>query len=118
MAAQMGVFTQTATIGTGASLSQQIDLGAMTLVGIVMPASWTAAGLTFQVSADGGVTWVEHYGSSGTETTFTVAASQYIAIDPTLWRGVYSLKVRSGTAASPVNQTGGAALTLITKFVN
>ena len=55
MAAQMGVFTQTATIGTGASLSQQIDLGAMTLVGIVMPASWTAAGLTFQVSADGGV---------------------------------------------------------------
>lgn len=117
MAAQMGVSLQTVTIGAGQALSPQVDLGAMTLVGIVTPAAWTAAGLTFQISPDGGATWLEHYNSAGAETTFTVAASQYIAVDPTLWRGVYSLQLRSGTAGTPVNQTGGATLTLVLKFV-
>lgn len=118
MAAQIGMSAIPATIAAGQSLSAEIDLGAMTLVGIAMPAAWTAASLTFQISFDGGVTWLEHYNSSGSETTFTVATGQYIAVDPTLWRGVNALKVRSGTAAAAVVQTGGAALGLICKFVN
>ena len=105
------------TIAAGQSLSPEIDIGAWTLVGIQMPASWTAAGLSFQVSFDGGATWLEHYNAAGTETTFTVGASQYIAVDPLLWRGVSAIKVRSGTAASPVAQTGGATLNLIARTV-
>ena len=67
------------------------------------------------MSPDNGTTWVEHASSAGGATAFTVAASQYIAIDPTLWKGVYSLKVRSGTLGAPVNQVAQATLILITK---
>ena len=112
----MSLFTLTnAVISASGSLSPEVDLGQQTLVGIVMPATWTAASLTFQVSVDGGTTWVEHYSSAGTETTYTVSTGQFIAVDPTLWKGVYSVKVRSGTSASPVTQTAQATIILVTK---
>jgi len=100
------------TIAAGQSLSSAVDIGEQTIVGIYMPASWTAASLTFQASPDGDVTFFEHYNSGGVETTFTVAAGQYIAIDSTLWWGVYSLKLRSGTAGAPVVQPSGATFQL------
>ncbi|MFX8992063.1 hypothetical protein ABTN16_19290, partial [Acinetobacter baumannii] len=67
-----------------------------------------------QVSPDD-ATWYEHYNGAGTETTLTVAAGQYIALDPVLWRGVNLIKVRSGTSASPVNQSAAATLTLVAR---
>jgi len=118
MAAQMGISVLPATIAAGQAISAEIDLGAMTLVGIVMPPAWTAAGMTFQISPDGGATWVEHTNSAGAATNFVVGGGQYIAVDPALWRGVYSMKVRSGTVGAPVNQTVGAALQLICRFVS
>ena len=118
MAAQIGLTIIPATIAAGQSLSPEVDTGAQTLVGIAMPASWVAALLTFQVSVDGGVTWNEMYASTGVEVEFAVAGGQYIAVDPTLWRGVNAVKIRSGTAASPVVQTSAAALLLVCKFVN
>lgn len=117
MAQQIGIDLINATIAAGQSLSAEIDLGAKTLVGIVMPAAWTAAGLSFQVSIDGGVTWVEHTSSAGAATAFTVAPAQYIAVDPTLWRGVNAVKVRSGTLGSPVVQVAQAILKLVTRSV-
>ena len=118
MAAQIGIKQFTATITSGTALSPEVDLGASTLVGIVIPSGWTAAGLTFQASVDGGQTWVEHTTTAGAATSFTVAASQYIAVDPTLWRGVNAIKVRSGTLGSPVNQVSTVALTVIANYVN
>jgi hypothetical protein len=118
MALQVGISLLPATIANGTSLSGEVDLGALDLVGIQMPAAWTAASMTFQVSVDGGVTWLEHTSSAGTETTFTVAASQYIAVDPTLWRGVNAVKVRSGTLGSPVNQGQAVTLNLVCRTVN
>jgi hypothetical protein len=112
----MALFSNlSAVIAAGASLSGEVDLGELTLVGIVMPSVWTAASLTFQASPDNGVTWLEHYSSAGTETTFTVGASQFVAVDPTLWKGVYSLKIRSGTASAAVNQVAKATLILVTR---
>jgi hypothetical protein len=105
------------TIAAGQSLSPEVDVGALTLVGIWMPATWTAANLTFQVAFDNTLTFVEHYNSAGVETTFTAAASQYIAIDPLLWRGVSAIKVRSGTLAGPVTQAAAATLNLIARAV-
>lgn len=107
-----------AVIAAGQSLSGEVDIGsAYTLVGIWMPAAWTAASLTFQVSPDGGTTWLEHYNAAGIETIVTVAAGQYVALDPALWRGVSALKIRSGTSASPVNQVAQATLNLVTRTV-
>ena len=113
MAATIGLNTQIATISSGQSLSAEVDIGAYTLVGVVVPTGWTAANLTFQMSPDGGTTWVECYNSAGLNTIFVGSAGQYLAVDPTLWCGVNSLKVRSGTAGSPVNQASTVNVTLV-----
>jgi len=106
--------TQTAVlIGTGTALSAEVDLGIKVLVGIAMPAGWDEAALTFQGSIDGGTTWLEMQGASAV-LTYSAAAGQFIAVDPTLWRGINAIKVRSGTSGTPVNQTANRTLTLIT----
>lgn len=116
MALGIGLETVDVAIANGASLSAAVPLGAKTLVGVGLPAAWTAAGLTFQVSVDGS-TWLDLY--SGTaEVAFTsAAAGRYVAVDPTLWRGVNFIKVRSGTGASAVNQLADRTLTLVLKPV-
>lgn len=112
----------TVTIAQNQSLSPEIDIGNKSLVGIVIPTTWTTAGLSFQVSPDGGTTWGEVTTVAGAPyaigsvTGGTLAF--YVAVDPTTLRGAMALKVRSGTQASPVNQThaGGVTLTLITRL--
>jgi hypothetical protein len=101
-------------IATGTALSAEVDLGNKILVGIAMPSGWDAAALTFQGSIDGGNTWLELTSTGGTAVSFTVAAGQFIVVDPTLWRGINAIKLRSGTSGAPVNQTANRTLTLIT----
>ena len=115
MALVLGLDQTAVTIASGTSLTAAVPLGAKTLVGIAMPASgWDAAGLSFQVSADGGTTWLEMFSSSAV-IGYTAAAGSYIAIDPALWRGINLIKVRSGTTGSAVTQTADRILTLITR---
>jgi hypothetical protein len=102
-----------AKISSGTALSPEVDLGIRSLVGIAMPAGWDAAALTFQASVDGGTTWQEMTTSAGVAISFVVGAGQYMAVDPTLWRGVNAIKVRSGTSGAPVNQTSDRILTLM-----
>lgn len=104
------------TIANGASVSAFVDLEAQTLVGIHMPAAWTAAGLTFQVSEDG-VTYDDLYDAAGSEKTVSVAASRYIYTIPSDWVGIRFIKVRSGTAGTPVNQGAARTIQLVTKAV-
>lgn len=104
------------TITSGTSLSAAIPAGVNVPIGIVMPAAWDAASITFQVSADGGTTWVELYDTTGTNnTTLTVAASRYLVLDPNVWIGINHIKIRSGTSGSPVNQTADRILTLVSR---
>ena len=111
-AQQVNLATFSVLIASGTSLSAEVDLGANSLVGIAMPAAWTAADLTFQVSPDGGVTWLELQNISAA-VDFKAAAGQFIAVDPTMLRGFNALKVRSGTSSVPVNQGANSTLTLI-----
>ena len=114
----VGITLNPATIAAGQALSGPVPLGALTLVGISMPAVWTPAVLTFQVSPDGGTTWQELYDGSGNEVTITAAAGQFIIplLDPSyLWRGINMIQVRSGTAGSPVNQTLAAVVNIATR---
>jgi len=81
-----------------------------------MPAAWTAADITFQVSADGS-TYCNLYEEDGTEFTLTVGASYHVMISPdSLW-GAHWIKVRSGTAGTPVNQAAARTITLVTRSV-
>jgi hypothetical protein len=114
----IGITLQPATIAAGQSLSGAVSLGALTLVGISMPGTWTTAPLTFQVSPDGGTTWQELYDGAGNEVTIQAAANQFVIplADPSyLWRGVNMVKVRSGTSAAPVVQSAGAVVNIATR---
>jgi hypothetical protein len=114
----VGITLNPATIAAGQALSLPCALGALTLVGISMPAVWTAAPLTFQVSPDGGTTWQELYDGAGNEVTVAAAAGQFVVplAEPSyIWRGINMVQVRSGTAAAPVSQAVGAVVNLITR---
>jgi len=105
-----------ATIADGASLSDAVFVEGGVIVGIRMPAVWDAANLTFQVSMDN-VTYLNAYSSAGAEHVITAAASRHIWVDPSQFAGYPWLKVRSGTAAVPVDQVTGADPKLVTLIV-
>lgn len=105
------VETRTAVIANGASLSGAVDLGGRKLVAIIMPGTWTAASLTFQGSVDGTNFFNVYDGA--TERALTVAANYYSALAIGDWVGFRWLKIRSGTAGTPVNQAAERTLTLV-----
>jgi alkyl hydroperoxide reductase subunit AhpF len=106
--------TVTATIANGQSLSGEADLGeGRVLVGIIMPAAWTAAVLTFQAGAATGV--VANVYQFGGEVSYTVDASRYIALQDVMhFYGARYVHVRSGTAAAAVAQGAERVITLVT----
>jgi hypothetical protein len=102
------------TITSGQSLSPAIALGAMTLVGISMPAGWDAAALTFQVSVDD-ATYQELFDRLGAAIQSAATANIYIELDPVTWAGINSLKIRSGTSGAPVAQSADRVLNLVAR---
>ena len=100
------------TIANGASLSGEISVQGAEVVGIVMPAAWTAAALTFQSAdigdppAGGSSTFQDVYNTGGTELNFTVAAARRVVVDPDVFGRHSKIKVRSGTSGAAVNQGG------------
>lgn len=103
-----------AAIANGASLSGAVDVAGTTLIAIQMPATWTAANLTFQGSADGSI-YADVYNDSGDEYSIPVSASHFIMLDQVQnrFRGMRYLKVRSGTSGTPVNQGADRVLSLV-----
>lgn len=100
-------------ISSGQSLSPLLRLRPFSIAGIVMPSGWDAAALTFQVSDDDGSTFNELYDSSGNEYTVQAAASRRIIVPLADFLAVGLIKLRSGTAASAVNQTADRSIGLI-----
>ncbi len=103
-------------IPNGASLSAAVNLGTKTLVGVVMPAEWTAANLTLQAAVAEAGTYNNVHDKAGTEFAITAAASRAITLasDDLIGIGRW-LKVRSGTSGVPVNQGADRTLKLILK---
>jgi hypothetical protein len=104
------VNTFPASIVSGQSLSCQVNIGSWVLCGMVVPSTWTTGSISLQASPDGGTTWAELYNSSGIGIGASSVNGGYVALDATALRGVRSLKVRSGSAASPVNQSNSVTL--------
>lgn len=102
-------------------LSNEVNIGEKVLVGIIMPATWVAAAITFLAAdARGGTqgvvkTFLSLQDESGTEVKVTSpAANTFITITRTnVMNGVQLLKLRSGTAGTPVDQTASRTLTLV-----
>lgn len=103
--------TITATIANGESLSAAFFVGEKVLCGVQMPAAWTAADLTFQVSDDLGATWVDLHDDQGNEVTITgPAAGERRSLDPPTFATAMLFKVRSGASAAPVNQAAARSI--------
>jgi len=100
-------------IANGQALSAAADLQIVRLHRINMPAGWTAATITFQVSDDG-EEWADLYLATDEYEVTAAAANRSIVVDQALFFGVRWLKVRSGTAAAAVNQGAERILKLVT----
>jgi len=105
----------TAAFSAGQSLSAAVGLGENALHGILMPAVWTPANLTIQVSLDG-VNYFELFDAFGNEITVIADAGRYVQLDPVVWRAVNSLIIRSGIQLQPVAQVSATALILMTRI--
>jgi len=105
------------TIASGQSLSGGVNLGGLRLFGIVMPAAWTTANLTFQMSPDNGASWSNMYDDSAGEFMVLADTARYLMLDPAAFAAVQWLQIRSGTAGVPVAQAADRVLNLILRGV-
>jgi hypothetical protein len=113
-----GIFPTTGsiTILNGASLSNAIALDNRTVVAIILPSAWTAASITFQASVDG-TNYFNVY-TQTTELSATVGASYFVVLPRTT--GLESaryIKIRSGTSATPVNQSADRVISVISVLI-
>lgn len=105
-------------IAAGTALSNGAAIGDHVLVGIQMPAAWTAAAMTFQVSDDAGVTWVNLSDDTGAEVKLAAnptAGARIAILNLSPFVSVTFIKIRSGTGAAPVNQAADAVVGLVTR---
>lgn len=119
----MKLYYQDVTILSGASLSEEVDVRHFQIVAIQMPTSWTTAALTFQarpgaadVTPKANETLQNVYDDAGTEVSVAAADDRYIALTGAkldALTSVGALKIRSGTAGSPVNQDADRTLVLV-----
>jgi hypothetical protein len=104
-------YDATITVATDAKVSSSVYLAGRSLVGVVLPAQWTASDLTFKVSTDG-TTFHDLYASTGLYTypTAGLAAGAASVFDATLFNAWDYVQVRSVT-----DQAADRVLTLIAK---
>lgn len=102
----------TTAIANGASLSAAVTLQRRPILAILVPSDWDDATLSFQVSQDG-LTYYELVDEAGEYVSLTVDAGRMLRVsNPDQWSGFNYMKLRSGSSASPVTQSGAKTLTL------
>lgn len=102
--------TLTATIASGASLSDVLSVYPVAISAIIMPAAWTAADLSFQGSYDG-INFFDLYNDSGVEYYIPALVSQAIVLNVPL--PFPYIKVRSGLTAAAVNQGAARSISFV-----
>jgi hypothetical protein len=90
-------------------LSDPIKVLGFAAVGIAVPTGWTPAHITFKGSLDGGVTYLDVYDTDGDEIDWVVSEGRVFMDSPLtpVVGGYTHIKVRSGTAQTPVDQVDG-----------
>ena len=101
------------TIAQGESLSDGLDCTAGAIVRLTMPANWTPANLTFQISSDGAL-YNDLVDFNGNEVTLPVVPGSAVVVAPLadFLKAVAFLKVRSGTRKHPVVQQQDATFAI------
>lgn len=106
--------TYTVTITSGTSDSGSILVGRARWMGVMMSTAWTAAGIVPLVGLSSTGAFVPAYSDDGNAYDMTVAADRYVTFDVAaiLAGAAPYMRLRSGTAASAVNQVGTRTLTV------
>ncbi len=101
--------TRQLKIANGAAVSETLDLGESKLMGFHLPAAFDGAKVTIQVSADN-VTWQDlcsgaSSAAGGAEWEQLCAPARAYPLEG--WIQTFSrwIRIRSGSSASPTNQT-------------
>lgn len=105
-------------ITSGTALSSVGLVSWEQLVGILMPAGWDAADITFQNSLDG-TTFGDVFTVSGEYKipSAQVAVGRTLILSPLDTNPLFQIKVRSGITSAPVNQTADRIITLLIKAI-
>jgi hypothetical protein len=104
------------TIAADGNLSGAANLGYCSPVRLEVP-TIVSASLTFQLSEDG-VTYRNLYDEFGTEVTVTASTgNRIIRLNPSEFWNTLNIKIRSGTAASPVTQTSAVTIGIVCQMV-
>ena len=114
------VKTLKAVIANGASTSGTILVsGARSIVGIQMPAAWTAASLTFDGSHDGTTFVPIHHGAGAYTITAAqgAAASLGVSLAAEAFAPWPFVRIRSGVIGTYVNQAAERTLQVLTRAV-
>lgn len=83
------------TIANAAQLSTVAQIEG-NLVGIITPAAWTAADITFQTSINDGTYYPVYDGATlRTIVNATLGTNRFLALDNKDWRGIKYLKINS-----------------------
>lgn len=109
---------KTLTIPLNGSVTQTLDVAYTTLIGFIIPSAWTAAGLTIEVSHDN-ITWVQPKDSFGSTVGYysDITASTAYATDVQSLLPWRYLRLRSGTTATPINQTAARNIVVIKRIL-
>lgn len=116
MAIGIPVTSFSVDIAAGNSLSAGIGVGQYLISGIIFPAVWTAASLSFQISDDD-VNWYDLYDGTGEYVLSTAGTSRFVAVESAKFIGVKAIKLRSGAAGTPVVQVATRSLKIIGRDV-
>jgi hypothetical protein len=95
------------TIPHNESLSDGADCSGGDIVRITVPQEFTPANLTFQSSSNGDL-YNDLYDAKGNEVTMVAKPDTTIIVAAEWARSLGWIKIRSGTKASPVEQTRDA----------
>jgi hypothetical protein len=95
--AQGSLILSTVSIASGQTTSGIISTEGSSLCGIQLPAAFTGTSLTFLAATVVGGPYQPVYNKSG-QVSYTVAAGQFIAIDPVDFYGIVFLKIVSNAS--------------------
>jgi hypothetical protein len=107
-------YFETVTIASGQSLSDAINVSTRTVVGVVIP-TWTSAAASFEVSYDGSEYFRVKEVDGDEYSLVAGTGNAFFSIAPTVLLGAHSLKIRSGTGASPVAQAAARSIKVVLK---
>ena len=99
------------------NLSGEVDFDGYQYFTIYVPATWTGTAITLQTSPASGGTFSDVYNDAGIEVSLTVAASRAVTIDVNALNlaSLRYVKFRSGTSASPTDESSAKVLTISCK---